>query len=211
VKLKLLQLGRWSVAALSVGVAVFSYRYVVNLRFVPPNVAANRYYTPWIFIHASAAATALLLGPLQLLDVVRGRWPKIHRGTGWAYIMSSLVGGLSGFILAPGVSTGPLWVFVTIQGLRAARARDFPGHRRWMIRSFALTFSAVTLRLYIVLSQILGLDFGIAYRAIAWLAWMPNALFAEWFLRRGSSALKKPRIRRAPRMDDRINNRDAAA
>jgi hypothetical protein len=136
--------------------------------------------------------------------------------------MSSLVGGLSGFILAPGVSTGPvtamgfvllaiLWVFVTIQGLRAARARDFPGHRRWMIRSFALTFSAVTLRLYIVLSQILGLDFGIAYRAIAWLAWMPNALFAEWFLRRGSSALKKPRIRRAPRMDDRINNRDAAA
>jgi len=146
---------------------------------------------------------------MQLLDVLRRRWPKIHRGTGWTYIVSCLVGGLSGFILAPGVATGPfpamgfaslaiLWLFATIQGLRAARARDFAGHRRWMIRSFALTFSAVTLRLYILLSQMLGLDFIIAYRAIAWLAWIPNALFAEWFLRRGMSALKKPWPARSP-------------
>jgi len=80
-----------------------------------------------------------------------------------------------------------------------------------MIRSFALTFSAVTLRLYILLSQMLGLDFITAYRAIAWLAWIPNALFAEWFLRQGMSALKKPWGRPASRMDDRISNRDAPA
>lgn len=48
-----------------------------------------------------------------------------------------------------------------------------------MIRSFALTFGAVTLRIYIPASQIAGIPFALAYSAISWLAWVPNLLVAE--------------------------------
>jgi ABC-type spermidine/putrescine transport system permease subunit II len=62
--------------------------------------------------------------------------------------------------------------------------RDFAAHRRWMIRSFALTFAAVTLRLYLPLGFLLPVSFDDAYRVISFLCWVPNLLAAEWLLRR---------------------------
>ena len=55
-------------------------------------------------------------------------------------------------------------------------------HERWMIRSFSLTFAAVTLRLYIPIGMIAGFPFNQAYVAIAWLCWVPNLMAAELFL-----------------------------
>jgi hypothetical protein len=77
---------------------------------------------------------------------------------------------------------------VTSQGWLTARARRFDEHRRWMIRSFALTFAAVTLRIYMPLSGLMHLDMDQAYRAIAWLAWVPNLILAELYLRRSASS-----------------------
>jgi len=51
-----------------------------------------------------------------------------------------------------------------------------------MIRSWALTLSAVTLRLYLSAIPVLGLDFVDAYRAISFLCWVPNLLLAEAWL-----------------------------
>jgi hypothetical protein len=62
--------------------------------------------------------------------------------------------------------------------------RRFVDHRAWMIRSFALTFAAVTLRLYLPLAAVLSLDFVDAYRAISFLAWVPNLVVVELYLRR---------------------------
>jgi hypothetical protein len=53
-----------------------------------------------------------------------------------------------------------------------------------MVRNFALTFAAVTLRLWLPASVVAGVPFGLAYPAIAWLCWVPNALFAEVLLGR---------------------------
>ena len=42
-----------------------------------------------------------------------------------------------------------------------------------MVRSFALTFAAVTLRLYLPIAVFaFGFEFNSAYSAIAWLAWV---------------------------------------
>lgn len=65
-----------------------------------------------------------------------------------------------------------------------ARARNFVAHRRWKIRNFALTFAAVTLRLYLPAAAALEVPFATAYPAIAWLCWVPNLLVAEWLARR---------------------------
>ncbi|MFV3517468.1 DUF2306 domain-containing protein, partial [Mycobacterium tuberculosis] len=58
-------------------------------------------------------------------------------------------------------------------------------HRRWMVRSFALTLAAVTLRIYLPLSDVLGIGFAASYPVVAWLCWVPNMAVVEWYLRSG--------------------------
>lgn len=52
-----------------------------------------------------------------------------------------------------------------------------------MIRSFALTGAAITLRVYLPLVFVFHWPYSIAYPAIAWLCWIPNALAAEVYVR----------------------------
>ena len=49
-----------------------------------------------------------------------------------------------------------------------------------MIRSCSLTLAAVTLRIYLPLSQLAGIPFAEAYQAVAWACWVPNLVVAEW-------------------------------
>jgi uncharacterized membrane protein len=195
---------RYGGALLAVCVGLVSYRYIAKVGPVPENVLANRFYDPWIVVHAAAASTALILGAVQLSSVVRQRWPALHRASGLVYIVGCIVGGASALVLSAGLSTGPvaaagfgalgvLWLHATLQGLRTARARDFSRHRAWMMRSYALTFAAVMLRIYLPVSQIIGIDFVFAYRCIAWLCWVPNMVIAEVYLRRGARPRSEPR------------------
>ena len=43
-----------------------------------------------------------------------------------------------------------------------------------MTRSFALTYAAVMLRIYLPVAMIVGLEFARRTRSIAWLCWLPN-------------------------------------
>jgi hypothetical protein len=141
---------------------------------------------------------------VQFSDVLRQRKPSAHRLVGRVYVLSCLVGGAAGFVLALGSSSGPLasfgfgslaaaWVSVNVLGWRTALMRDFAGHRRWMIRSWALTLSAVTLRLYLPLAELADLPELPAYQAISFLCWVPNLIAAELLLRHRPS----PRLVRA--------------
>ena len=181
-------------AALSAGIALFSYRYLAKAGPVPPTAASNRHFDPWITVHAAGAATALLFGPAQFLPDMRRRWPAAHRAVGRIYVVGCLVGGSSALVLAAGISSGPIagagfatlgtaWLYATAQGWRAGHKRRFPDHPRWMIRSFALTFSAVTLRTYMLGVGFAGGNMMKAYPAIAWLCWVPNVVLAEAYLR----------------------------
>jgi hypothetical protein len=74
------------------------------------------------------------------------------------------------------------WLTTTGLAIYEVLAGRIVSHRRWMIRSFALTLSAVTLRIYLPLSDVFSVEFPIAYRTIAWACWLPNLLFAELYL-----------------------------
>lgn len=54
------------IALLSGMVAVASYRYIFGLGLIPPNIASNALANPWLIIHATSAATALLLAPFPV-------------------------------------------------------------------------------------------------------------------------------------------------
>lgn len=189
----------WTPAALlSVAVAGYAYYFAPQVQKLGPQVVANLFARPWLTLHVAAAGTALLVGVFQLLPAVRAR-RSVHRVLGRIYAAACVLGGAAGFMLALGTTAGPvaawgfgvlapLWIFTTVQGVRAARARRPDLHRRWMIRSFALTFAAVTLRIYLPLGMIAGLDFKQIYVLTAWISWAPNLLLAELYLRGGAPA-----------------------
>jgi hypothetical protein len=67
-------------------------------------------------------------------------------------------------------------------------AEDTATHGRWMRRSYALCFGAVTLRILLALFLAAGLTFDTAYRIVSWASWLVNLAAVEWWLRRQAVA-----------------------
>jgi len=182
----------------SVLVALVSFRFIplgLELSFPDMDLHISE-RQPAFLSHVIGASLALLFGVAQFLSRFRSKYPRIHRWTGRFYVVFVLVAGVAGLNLAFGAMGGPiagwgfgtlsvLWVFATMQGLRSARMRKFGDHRRWMMRSFALTFAAVTLRLQ--LAGMIGIGqmtYADASLILAWSCWVPNLIFVEWLIAR---------------------------
>lgn len=184
----------WLLAALlCIGIAGCSARYLLHPPTTSQQALGNPLGVPWLAIHVAGAVVALVLGSLQFLPVLRQA--GAHRWIGRTYVLGCLVGGVAGLILAPGSSAGPIasagfgslamaWIAVNLLGWRTAIQGRFAEHRQWMIRSWALTLAAVTLRLYLPTVLALDLPFLPWYRAISFLCWIPNLAIAEAYLRR---------------------------
>ena len=205
---RLTMVGWASMALLSVGVALYSYRYLPGVGPMANGILRNVFAKPFLDLHVAGAATALLTGPFQFLAGVRRRWPRVHRWVGRTYVVGCLVGSVGGLPLAFGSTAGPvatagfgslavIWAIANVQGWRTALAGRFGEHRAWMIRSFALTFAAVTLRLYLLLIPLFGVSFVDGYRAISFLAWVPNLILAELYIRGAFGRAPAPRLARS--------------
>ena len=196
------------IALLSLGVGGYALFHVfTGFRFVPESVLKNAFPSPLgLKIHIGCAGVALILGPFQFLKRLRAAQPTVHRWMGRIYVAACMLGGLAGGSIALYSSAGPiagwgffmlalLWTPFTALAWVSAMRRDFVAHERWMIRSFALTFGAVTLRIYLPIGlALMGMQgyhdpFTFPYRIIAWAAWVPNLIVAEAWIR------SQPRLR----------------
>ena len=176
-------------AVLACLVAVYAIAILIVPALAPPFIVERRAAMPLaVYAHIGGSLWALAIGPWQFTRL-RER-AVVHRWVGRSYLAGILVGGFGALALAPFAQTGTvasvgfgllgiLWITCTIAAVVRVRAGDRAAHRRWMIRSFALTLAAVTLRLYLPASVAAGLPFEIAYPAIAWLCWVPNLIVAE--------------------------------
>lgn len=194
--------GRWLVRTgwaflllACLGVAAYAMRYVLDPPQTPAEALGNSLGVPWLFVHVAASILAIVLGAFQFLPALRRGPAPPHRWIGRVYMAGCLAGGAAGLIVALGSSAGPIatagfgglaiaWISVNLLGWRAILNGQVASHRRWMIRSWALTLAAVTLRIYLPLLAISGLPFVEWYRAISFLCWVPNLLLAELWLRR---------------------------
>ena len=154
---------------------------------------------PWRFAfqtHVITSSLVLLAGFTQFSHSIRNNTPRLHRYAGWLYIIATLGAALpSGFILAisanGGLSTqicfvilGLLWGTSTLFALYYAFEKKWLAHRNWMIRSFALALSALSLRTWkLALYQIQPYWDWLTpihiYQLEAWLGWTINLFIAE--------------------------------
>ena len=189
---------------LSLGVSVYAvavYSLLPLGAVVHPDMRASfETHRLGVIAHVFASAVALVVGPLQFLSWLRVRRPVLHRWLGRIYLgIGVLIGGLAGLSIAPhafGGLTAQLgftglalsWLYTGWRAYRAIRTRDVDKHRRWMVRNFALTFAAVTLRIWLPASVGAGIAFELAYPVIAWACWVPNIVIAELLFNRQQHA-----------------------
>lgn len=209
--------GYWWVMLSSVAIAVFAVMpyFMSSLPELARNdvgLADNFVHRPAFFrvalyVHMVGAGIALLLSPLQFSERLRTSRPRLHRAVGRVVIAAIVVGGSAGVAISLVSSAGlvgtlgfglqgVLWVGFALHALRLVRRGDVAAHRRWMIRTFALTYGGVTLRLWMALATMTlvaaGVDdpaaFDRVYLAMPFLCWVPNLLVAEWFLSKNPSS-----------------------
>lgn len=158
---------------------------------------------PWriaFFIHVFTSMFALLAGFTQFSDYVLRKYKKWHRVIGKLYVINILfITGPASFIMALLANGGipsrtaftilaVLWMYTTGKAWQTAKARQIEAHKAWVMRSYALTLSAITLRswkwLLIALFHLRPLD---TYMIVAWMGFVPNLLLAEWLIRKNQN------------------------
>ncbi len=181
-----------------VGYAIAVYLLLPLGAAVHPDMRATfeNHQRSALYAHVFASAFALALGPFQFSARLRSTSPALHRWSGRLYLgVGVLVGGLAGMVVAFNAFGGPvaragficlaaIWLFSAFKAYQAIRSRDVVAHRRWMVRNFALTFAAVTLRLWLPGLVGSGVAMHIAYPLVAWLCWVPNLIAAELLFNR---------------------------
>jgi hypothetical protein len=181
---------------LSLAVALVSYRFLAaGVTVSMPAMVAHLADRPWVlYAHIGFAPLALAILPFQFSTKLRMRRPGLHRWLGRGYGLAIAISGVAGLIMGLTTQAGTaanwgfsllaiVWLGVTGRAIWLAMTRRIDLHKRWMIRSAALTLAAVTLRIELpILAGIFGFETG--YPIVAWTCWVPNAIAAEWWLRR---------------------------
>ena len=158
---------------------------------------ANTLWNIGFYGHITFGGLALLTGWSQFSKKLRNKRLQLHRNLGKIYVGSVLISGIcavgigffatGGWVSALGfVLLGLIWLYTTLSAYAAIRRKDMALHQGMMIYSYAACFAAVTLRIWLPLLQFTFGEFLIAYKIVAWLCWVPNMIFAFfWVKKRG--------------------------
>ena len=156
------------------------------------------------FIHVYASMWVLFAGFTQFSKKLLKNNPRLHRTLGYIYVADVLLitgpaGLIMGFYANGGtisriafVALAVLWIFFTAMALFKAKQKNFKAHRQYMMRSYALTLSAITLRAWKYgITNTMTLPPMDVYRVVAWLGWVGNLVMAEYLIRRHQKNQRK--------------------
>ncbi|MEO7922875.1 MAG: DUF2306 domain-containing protein [Chitinophagaceae bacterium] len=197
----------------SITLAYIPYNTDVGFLRIKQQYIAIDHWRIAFFIHIYASMWVLFAGFTQFSKRLLRNSPRLHRTLGYIYVTDVLLitgpaGLVMGFYANGGllsriafVSLAVLWMFFTVMALVKAKQKNFKAHRRFMIRSYALTLSALTLRAWkYAITNTVELPPMDVYRVVAWLGWVGNLVAAEWIIRRSK------RKRRTENIQYSLNN-----
>lgn len=186
---------------LAVGVGLYPVLYLMPnsqsiglLSSKPEALISSPLWNAAFYLHIMPGGLALLIGWPQFVKKIRNKHMQVHRALGKVYVLAILISGLAGLYLAFYANGGIVaklgfgglalaWLMTTSMAYIKVKNKQIEEHQRWMIRSYALCFAAVTLRLWLPLFTAgFQIEFTPAYRTISWLCWVPNLIIAEWII-----------------------------
>lgn len=159
--------------------------------------------TSGIGAHFAAGGIILILGSIQLIESIQGKYPALHRWIGRIYLVACMVAGVGGllFIIQNGTIGGQtmnigfglygiLMIICVIETYRHAVARKLERHRAWALRLYALAIGSWLYRIdygfWVILTDGIGhtktFD-GWFDQLMAFFFYLPNLLIAEIFIR----------------------------
>lgn len=165
----------------------------------PREVLSNSVWNAAFYTHITFGGIALLTGWSQFSNKLREKYLNTHRLVGKIYIIAVALSSISGLFIAFFATGGignvlgfgilaMLWFISVFNAYTSILKRDVYQHENWMMRNYALTLAAVTLRIWLpVLSAFVFHDFIPAYRIVSWLCWVPNLIIAEIIISKKSA------------------------
>jgi len=193
----LLTLAFFTVLMAEITVAYIPYNLDIGFLRIKQEYIDIDHWRFAFFVHIYASMWALLAGFTQFSSHIQEFYPRLHRIFGYVYVVDVLLitgpasllmsfyanGGITSKVAFVLLAIG--WIVFTAIALIKAKQGDFAAHRRFMIRSYALTLSALTLRAWKwSITNTVELPPMDVYRAVAWLGWVPNLIFAELLIRK---------------------------
>ncbi|MEP1035675.1 DUF2306 domain-containing protein [Ekhidna sp.] len=184
---------------LCIGVSLYALSHLFREDFYSFKTNGISDFMTWriaFHMHFIGGAIALSIGWTQFLKNFRAKHLNTHRRLGYTYVIAIvLVSSPGAFYMAMYANGGfnnvlgfgmmaISWFGFTFMAFKSIKRRDINAHERWMIRSFAVTLGAVTLRIFMPLMAIWGVPADEAYQAISWFCWVPNLFVAEWIIQK---------------------------
>lgn len=111
-----------------------------------------------MYIHVACACIAMAAGLLNFSKQMFEKSRKLHRVTGYVYVVSVLLVVLTSGYMAPYATGGKIssmgfnalniiWPFITMMAVLQIKKNRIIRHRNWMIRSYAFCFTNMLIHL----------------------------------------------------------------
>jgi uncharacterized membrane protein YozB (DUF420 family) len=196
--------GMWIASVLLAGLVLLFglMRFSIDLPLIrsgtvpDPESFEFRYVeVPWLaYGHIVPALIFLLIAPVQLWRGFRQRHWTLHRRLGRVGVGSAVVAGVFGTVFgvlmafggaAEAIAAavfGAYFQCSEILAYRSIRRKNVRSHRRWMIRAASIALAAGTIRIWVALLSLAGIEFNDAFGAAFWLGFGIHAIAAELYL-----------------------------
>lgn len=155
-------------------------------------VLDRTYFMVAFYVHITSSVLAILGGIFQFFPKILRGYPKVHIFTGKIYIASILLlAAPSGLVLAAFANGGLpakvgfalqclAWWGLTYAAWQAIMERNLEKHAAMMIRSYAVTLAAMSLRTesyaLVYFWETKPME---TYLTVTWLSWVGNFFIAE--------------------------------
>jgi hypothetical protein len=189
----------FSVLMLTKVIPYFSFeKGIYFLSTKTDKVLENPVFLAGFYVHITSSLWVMAGGIFQFMPSLFQSNHRLHRNIGKLYVLSVvLLAAPSGLILAFYANGGLpakvgfslqclVWWLTTLVAWQEIHKRLWLSHIEWMIRSYAVTLAAMSLRLESYwLYYFMGTKPIETYLTVTWLSWTGNLIIAEILIRLG--------------------------
>ncbi|MBI1300414.1 MAG: DUF2306 domain-containing protein [Alphaproteobacteria bacterium] len=147
-----------------------------------------------LFLHIFAATFSIIVGPFLFSPKLRKNYPKWHIRMGQIYAIGCLVSAITVLPLAWSNAPGSpgrygftpmaiFWFLTTYFAYTAAIHKNYITHRRWMMRSYAMTLAFIHVNLtYKFFLPFDAMSFNAIKVMQSMVSWMGNLFIIEFYI-----------------------------